>query len=448
MLSEDANGNMLVDNLGSSGMDGVRVAIPCALGASMELELDLGTNGEAWIHSDIVQQGVNNPLQVGLHLSADGTGEGAFLPDFSSLGFQTYNLRLMREGQVVQILTDLSGPTKMSNVPLQTIAEKVYVLPGDAGLPAATSSQNILVCVLAGGSSVTPPGGNVDCVTIEESQQEWLFTPDFSQLGSATYTLELYRQGQLMFQQSGMSGPAVSSAAFIRFYKKKTTHADGTVTTEWCIGGGSSSIHNVHGGPGLQADMFVLRSEAITPSEADMDRVVIYGGDLGGDITLRDAYRVDDCVGGSYCQSAPNTAGDGAFMCSSGSSSIGANDLVLGCTGLPTNQFGISSTGSGNLSVSGLDAAEFKVNNTGSGNLQLSGVAEHLMIRQLGSGNVNALECQSQHVEIDAQGSGDVAVNASAQLSVRSLGSGDVDYVGNPEVHASIIGSGDCVAIH
>ncbi|MFT7679783.1 MAG: hypothetical protein ACI8QC_003788, partial [Planctomycetota bacterium] len=185
------------------------------------------------------------------------------------------------------------------------------------------------------------PGGDVDRVTILESQQEWHFSPDFSQLGSASYTLELYLQGQQVFSQSGMNGTAVSTAAFIRFYKKKTTHPDGTVTTEWCIGGGASRLHTVHGGPTLMADMFVLRSEVIASTDADMDRVLILAGDLSGDVTLRDVQRADKCVGGNYCETSPNTAGDGAIMCSSGSSSITANDLVLSCSGLPTNQFGI-----------------------------------------------------------------------------------------------------------
>ncbi|MFT7679784.1 MAG: hypothetical protein ACI8QC_003789 [Planctomycetota bacterium] len=109
---------------------------------------------------------------------------------------------------------------------------------------------------------------------------------------------------------------------------------------------------------------------------------------------------------------------------------------------------GVSSLGSGNLEVSGLDAGEFMVSNTGSGDLALSGVADHLMIRQLGSGNVFAFECQAQNVQIDAQGSGDVTVNASAHLMVRSVGSGDVDYSGNPEVETSMTGSGDCERVH
>lgn len=108
---------------------------------------------------------------------------------------------------------------------------------------------------------------------------------------------------------------------------------------------------------------------------------------------------------------------------------------------------GFASTGSGNVHVSGLDAAEFTVSIMGSGDLQLSGVAERLLIRQAGSGNVNALECSCQIVRIDGLGSGDVTVNATEHLSVRSQGSGDVGYVGDPEVKVSILGSGDCEQI-
>jgi hypothetical protein len=43
----------------------------------------------------------------------------------------------------------------------------------------------------------------------------------------------------------------------------------------------------------------------------------------------------------SRCQGAPNSAGSGALMAHSGSTSVAANDLVLLAGGCPTNQFGI-----------------------------------------------------------------------------------------------------------
>ncbi len=183
--------------------------------------------------------------------------------------------------------------------------------------------------------------GESERVMLQESQGQWIFMPDFSQLGSQTYTMELYNQTQLVYQQSGMVGPGVATAAFSLFYKKVTEHADGSVTTEWCIGGNAASAHQVAGGPTVQADMIMFRSGDITVQDADLTEAMLRGGNLGGDVYLTDLGTLDPCVGTSYCISSPNSAGPGALMCSAGTSSIANNDLVLTCNGLPANKFGL-----------------------------------------------------------------------------------------------------------
>ncbi len=92
-------------------------------------------------------------------------------------------------------------------------------------------------------AAIHHPGGNVrlesHCGSDEReflqcgvNAGQWFFTPDFSAMGASTYTLDLHHQGQMVFSQSGMSGPAVSAASWEHFDKKTTEHADGSVTTE------------------------------------------------------------------------------------------------------------------------------------------------------------------------------------------------------------------------
>jgi serine protease AprX len=53
----------------------------------------------------------------------------------------------------------------------------------------------------------------------------------------------------------------------------------------------------------------------------------------------------------NYCTVSPNSAGPGAVMSFSGSTSVGDNDLVLRSSGVPTNQFGLFYYGASQLSI-------------------------------------------------------------------------------------------------
>ena len=63
--------------------------------------------------------------------------------------------------------------------------------------------------------------------------------------------------------------------------------------------------------------------------------------------------RIDLCVGSvtNYCTTSANSAGVGAVMSTSGSTSISANDLVLLATAAPPGQFGLFFFGNGQQSV-------------------------------------------------------------------------------------------------
>ena len=450
-LSEDANGHLLVSNLGSSGLDGVRVALDHSQGCRLAPSMDLGTNGHCSLRAEALRDGAPAPVPVQIDVTSDGTGT-YWQPDYSGLGQQTYTLHVYNQGQLVFDESGLGGPTKMqSGTGLNAMPMEAYILTnpfgpwggafltclGDEGgtivtppggtplqgdfveflsqpaqitqvvalevltrsLPSFTleaeslrlfqhwvsglvdahldarasgglrvsnlgsSGQDGVSIDLGSGASevqaqlsghITPGenggiiklesqvgSGELDGVSAQESAGDWSFTPDFSQLGSQTYTLELYEQGQLVFQQSGMSGPAVTTAAWALFYKKTTQHPDGSTTSEWCIGGSASSAHHVAGGPTIQADMFTLRSEASILTDSSLRRLAVRANDVVGEFDLDSVTLPAPCVGTSYCQTSPNSVGSGALMCSTGSASVAANDLVLVCSGLPVNQFGI-----------------------------------------------------------------------------------------------------------
>ncbi len=452
-LAQNASGALAVSNLGSSGLDGVRIQLGDSNGVRFEPDLKLGAQGRCELKCEVMQDGNATPLPVTIFIAGDGSGDSSiYTPDFSGINSPTYTLRLKSAGQLVYEQGGHTGGTKMQQGGgLSSLPQKVYSLAN----PFGPWGGMFLMCGDFGGGIVTPPGsgvgiacdfieiisepsqlvgvasaalttafvpdftigleelraldqwvtgiddakidaepggrlkvsnlgssgcdgvsihlgggnelqgeleeiaapnhpggeftfesrcasGQVETVTATETGGEWLFLPDFSAMGSQTYTLELYDQTQLVHQQSGMTGPGVSTAAFARFYKKVTEHADGTTTTEWCIESSASAAHTVVGGPTVQADMITFRStDLVIARDADLAAVLLRAGTMNGDVFLNGLGEVEPCVGSSYCVGAPNSAGSGAFLCSAGSASIANNDLVLSCNGLPANKFGL-----------------------------------------------------------------------------------------------------------
>lgn len=183
--------------------------------------------------------------------------------------------------------------------------------------------------------------GEADELVITESGGRWFFTPDFAPLGSPTYSVELFLDGQPVFSQSSVTGTLLATTAWALFYKKTTERPDGTIVTEWCIGTGEARPHSIVGGPTVLADMFTLRSEPIQVDDASIGGVSVRANDDVGEFWLVDVGEPGPCVGDSYCVAAVNSTGAGAHICTEGSASVAANDLVLTCTNVPANQFGL-----------------------------------------------------------------------------------------------------------
>lgn len=459
-LGMDAAGNLVVDNLGSSGLDGVRVQLGDSQGGSMTPILDLEAGQHCIFESDVQLPGMSVPVTLSVQADPQG-GWDLMRPDFSGLGHQTYGMRVYLDGQVIFEEEDLVGPARMQNG-MTGLPQKVYMLPQ----PGSLVNVPHLVCVDHGGG-VAPPGGQplagdfveffsppspilgigalqftaagpnqfliadeearlfdlflqgrddaelrlvngtveidnlgssgcdgvsiaappgttelsgeaqeffapdqpgagvfletkqsagpIDRIAAEWQASQWMFQPDFAELGTNLYTLELYAGGQQVFSESGRSGLALASAGFSLFYKKSITYPDGTTESEWCIGRQNAAPHAIVGGPVVQADMFVMRSEGSTISNPEIASLDVMASDWNGHVTILKAKAQGggsgDCLGQAYCNATVNSTGEVAQLCATGSTSVSANDLVLTCTQMPANQFGILFYGANQASI-------------------------------------------------------------------------------------------------
>jgi hypothetical protein len=130
-----------------------------------------------------------------------------------------------------------------------------------------------------------------------------------------------------------------------------------------------------------------------------------------------------------------------------------------------TGDFGLSSSGSGNINIQGtIKAANVSVARSGSGNMKLAGLqadrlqmsfsgsgnadlnggnAKTQTIHLSGSGNVNAYGLQTEICTVAVSGSGNIKVNANSSIEAVISGSGNIDYRGNAQVtKMKVSGSG------
>jgi predicted acyltransferase (DUF342 family) len=74
--------------------------------------------------------------------------------------------------------------------------------------------------------------------------------------------------------------------------------------------------------------------------------------------------------------------------------------------------------------------------------MNLRGTTKSLTAEVHGSGNIRAMDMNSDYATIRIYGSGDADVSAGVKLDVRIAGSGDVHYKGNAQVSSNVAGSG------
>ncbi|KYP13358.1 head GIN domain-containing protein [Flavihumibacter sp. CACIAM 22H1] len=102
----------------------------------------------------------------------------------------------------------------------------------------------------------------------------------------------------------------------------------------------------------------------------------------------------------------------------------------------------VGTKGSGDIRLE-IIAPELSASIYGSGNVTLKGQTRKLKLECTGSGDLNAVELQSEEAFVDIKGSGNASVNTSKNLEVDVKGSGDVSYKGNPTIRTDFKGSGN-----
>ena len=107
-----------------------------------------------------------------------------------------------------------------------------------------------------------------------------------------------------------------------------------------------------------------------------------------------------------------------------------ASAYVLRCQGIVVTGTGV-----------GTDS--FEVTITGSGRVDLTGTSADLVVEVTGSGDFDGRGLESAMGTVTVSGSGSVLVNVTNDLTVQITGSGDVEYMGNPTLHETITGSGN-----
>ncbi|MFC5271840.1 head GIN domain-containing protein [Adhaeribacter terreus] len=119
----------------------------------------------------------------------------------------------------------------------------------------------------------------------------------------------------------------------------------------------------------------------------------------------------------------------------------GANK-VQGLTDWKVRDLEISSSGSGEISLTLRDADYVESDISGSGKINLRGNAYHHDLDISGSGELNAFDFKTAKTDVHISGSGKSDVWVTDELKANISGSGRVRYKGNPSVSTSISGSG------
>jgi hypothetical protein len=105
----------------------------------------------------------------------------------------------------------------------------------------------------------------------------------------------------------------------------------------------------------------------------------------------------------------------------------------------------VDGSGSVDVDVRGLESEQLEIDISGSGDIRAEGRTGRLHIEISGSGDADATQLDARLVEIDISGSGEVELGAPEELDVEVSGSGTVGHRGNPRIRQDISGSGKIV---
>ena len=111
--------------------------------------------------------------------------------------------------------------------------------------------------------------------------------------------------------------------------------------------------------------------------------------------------------------------------------STGSADVTISGFTDAGKEMNISQTGSGTISVD-VVLRKLEIEAAGSGTVTAKGSAEILSFNGRGSGALKAFELQSEQVNIEQSGSGNIAVAVKNSLQADLAGSGHLRYKGSP----------------
>ena len=108
----------------------------------------------------------------------------------------------------------------------------------------------------------------------------------------------------------------------------------------------------------------------------------------------------------------------------------------------PTAKFTAEQQGNGAIIIENVDATTIDLKIiTGKGKIIAKGKCTNLNIKNIGTGDIDAMELVAPNVKTNIMGTGSIYCNATKTLNISGLGSGKVYYHGNPIISKSKLGN-------
>lgn len=113
----------------------------------------------------------------------------------------------------------------------------------------------------------------------------------------------------------------------------------------------------------------------------------------------------------------------------------------IDCDEFETDDLEFNISGSGDIDFN-IEAKSIEIDVSGLGNINLSGKVDYHRVQISGSGKYDAEELESKDCEVELTGLGSATVNVSGDLEIDITGVGNVYYTGNPHISQHISGLG------
>jgi Putative auto-transporter adhesin, head GIN domain len=115
------------------------------------------------------------------------------------------------------------------------------------------------------------------------------------------------------------------------------------------------------------------------------------------------------------------------------------NSVIEGFAG---NDIDVEAAGSGDIALKDVKPGRLQITIPGSGNVEATGSGKSLLARIDGAGNIDAVNFLAQVVEARLDGSGNIRIHADESLKAAIGGAGNIEYKGKAKVTQSVTGAG------